>query len=163
MWHTLVSYLPAGKTTGNFHSSCCFTVDALSLTCPSGCYPSWGWLFDWLLIQRKRQNNLKAILEASWGLHNWGSRWSWEFELLSDIYYFLGASISFFCLQLWETVSDHLPCVSNSSGSCMCLLVAQSCLTLCDPMDCSPPGSSPGKNTGVDSHFLPWDLPDPGI
>ena len=33
-------------------------------------------------------------------------------------------------------------------------LVAQSCLTLCDPMDCSPTGSSvrgdsPGKNTGV--------------
>ena len=24
---------------------------------------------------------------------------------------------------------------------CVCL-VAQSCLTLCDPMDCSPPGSS---------------------
>ena len=24
----------------------------------------------------------------------------------------------------------------------MCLLVAQSCLTLCDPMDCSPPGST---------------------
>ena len=24
----------------------------------------------------------------------------------------------------------------------MCVLVAQSCLTLCDPMDCSPPGSS---------------------
>ena len=33
-------------------------------------------------------------------------------------------------------------------------LVAQSCLTLCDPLDCSPPfpsvhGDSPGKNTGV--------------
>ena len=27
--------------------------------------------------------------------------------------------------------------------ACMCMcLVAQSCLTLCDPMDCSPPGSS---------------------
>ena len=24
---------------------------------------------------------------------------------------------------------------------CMCVLVAQSCLTLCDPMDCSSPGS----------------------
>ena len=24
----------------------------------------------------------------------------------------------------------------------MCVLVAQSCLILCDPMDCSPPGSS---------------------
>ena len=35
---------------------------------------------------------------------------------------------------------------------------AQSCLILCDPMDCSPPGSSvhgtPGKNTGTDCHFL---------
>ena len=25
---------------------------------------------------------------------------------------------------------------------CVCVLVAQFCLTLCDPMDCSPPGSS---------------------
>ena len=38
-------------------------------------------------------------------------------------------------------------------------LVAQSCLTLCDPMDCSPQGSfvhgdSPGKNTEVDCHAL---------
>ena len=38
-------------------------------------------------------------------------------------------------------------------------LVAQWCLTLCDPMDCSPPGShvhggSPGKNTGVSCHAL---------
>ena len=41
------------------------------------------------------------------------------------------------------------------------VLAAQSRLTLCDPMDCSPPGSSvlvewnsPGKNTGVGSHSL---------
>ena len=37
--------------------------------------------------------------------------------------------------------------------------VAQSCLILCDPMDCSLPGSSiqgifPGKNTTVGCHFL---------
>ena len=35
----------------------------------------------------------------------------------------------------------------------------QSCPTLCDPIDASPPGSpvpwdSPGKNTGVGCHFL---------
>ena len=40
----------------------------------------------------------------------------------------------------------------------MCL-VAQSCLTLCNPMDCSPPGTSvcaifPGKNTEVGCHAL---------
>ena len=39
------------------------------------------------------------------------------------------------------------------------VLVAQSCLTLCDRRDCSPPGSSvheifPGKDTGVGCHFL---------
>ena len=38
-------------------------------------------------------------------------------------------------------------------------LVAQSFWTLCDPMDCSPPGSSvhgdsPGRNTGVGGHTL---------
>ena len=38
-------------------------------------------------------------------------------------------------------------------------LVAQSCLTLCNPRDCSPPGSSvhgdsPGKNIGVGCHAL---------
>ena len=39
------------------------------------------------------------------------------------------------------------------------VLFAQSCPTLCDPMDYSPPGSSvheifPGKDTGVGRHFL---------
>ena len=33
-------------------------------------------------------------------------------------------------------------------------LVTQLCPTLCDPVDCSPPWDSPGKNTGVGSHFL---------
>ena len=47
---------------------------------------------------------------------------------------------------------------------------SQSCLTLCNPMDCSPPGfsvhgDSPGKNTGVGCHAcpLPGDLPNPRI
>ena len=35
------------------------------------------------------------------------------------------------CLCVWVCV-----CV------CVCVLIAQSCLTLCDPMDCSPQGSS---------------------
>ena len=51
----------------------------------------------------------------------------------------------------------------------MCL-VAQSCATLCDPMNCSPPGSSvhvdsPGKFlAGVGCHaLLQRNLPNPGI
>ena len=42
---------------------------------------------------------------------------------------------------------------------CVCELVTQSCLTLCDPMDCNLPRllcqwDSTGKKTGVDSHSL---------
>ena len=34
-------------------------------------------------------------------------------------------------------------------------VLLQSCPILCDPMDCNPrTRNSPGKNTGVDSHFL---------
>ena len=41
---------------------------------------------------------------------------------------------------------------------CVCFVI-QSCPTLCDPMDYSPPGTSvhgdsPGKNTGVGCHAL---------
>ena len=48
-------------------------------------------------------------------------------------------------------------------------LVTHSCPTLCDPMDCSPPGSpvhgdSPGKNPGVGLPCpSPGDLSNPGI
>ena len=60
----------------------------------------------------------------------------------------------------------------KSSLMCVCVCVymhTQSCLTLCNPMDCSPPGSSvhgilqarilEAKNTFP----APGDLPDPGI
>jgi len=50
----------------------------------------------------------------------------------------------------------------------MCVLVTQSCLTLCDPMDCSPLGSSVHGILQV--RILEWvarsssgDLVDPGI
>ena len=48
---------------------------------------------------------------------------------------------------------------------CVCL-VAQSCPTLCDPKDCSLPGSSvhrdsSGKNTGVGCHALLQGIAQP--
>ena len=52
---------------------------------------------------------------------------------------------------------EPVHCSNRVSCSVLCL-VAQSCPTLCNPMDCSPSGSSvhgdsPGKNTGVGCHF----------
>ena len=58
--------------------------------------------------------------------------------------------------------------IFNMPSPVLCLII-QSCLTLCDPMDCSPPGSSvhedsPGKNPGSGLPCpLPGALPNPGI
>ena len=54
----------------------------------------------------------------------------------------------------------------------MCVYVNRSCLTLCDPVDCSSPGSSVHgilharilEWVGISlATHLPGDLPDPGI
>ena len=50
----------------------------------------------------------------------------------------------------------------------LCVLVAQSCPTLCNPMDCSSPGSSvhgilQAKNWSGLPFPSPEDLPHPGI
>ena len=55
--------------------------------------------------------------------------------------------------------SDLFTCFLHTRKLLRASLIAQSCLTLCNPMDCSPPGFSvqgifPGKNTGLGCHFL---------
>ena len=63
--------------------------------------------------------------------------------------------------EFYETLTAAGDWASMCVCVCVCTLVAQSCPTLCHPMDCSPQGSSvhgdsPGKNTGVGGHaFLP--------
>ena len=66
----------------------------------------------------------------------------------------------------WRSVTA----AAKGSVTAECLvLVARSCPTLCNPMDCSPPGSSVhGISQArilewVAISFSPWDLPDPGL
>ena len=63
--------------------------------------------------------------------------------------------------ETWQTtvhgVTKSRTCLSDFQIHCV--LATQLCLTLCDTMDCSSPGSSvhedsPGKNTGVGCHAL---------
>ena len=56
--------------------------------------------------------------------------------------------------RLGTSVTDVMPC-----NACVCAKSLQSCLTLCDSVHYSPPGSSVygdslGKNTGVSCHAL---------
>ena len=57
-------------------------------------------------------------------------------------------------LLLLPSVFPRIRVFSNAAAA----KSRQSCLTLCNPIDGSPPGShpwdSPGKNTGVGCHFL---------
>ena len=72
-------------------------------------------------------------------------------------------------MVLEKTCEGPLKCEEIKAINPVLCLGAQLCPTLCDPMDCSPLGSSvhgdsPGKHTGVDYHALPsGDLSNPGI
>ena len=86
-----------------------------------------------------------------------------SFNLCSDTCnYTSGAKHKIPRAQPFHPVTPH-----PKWGAALCL-VAQPCLTLCNPMDCSLPGSSvhedsPGKNTGVSCHALLQGSSHPGI
>ena len=87
------------------------------------------------------------------GGHKAGKRVQW----VSWGFYWLGKS------------SPRLCCFSEDlKGVKVKVLVAQSCPTICEPMDCSPPGSSvhgiSRKECWSELPFPPpGDLPDPGM
>ena len=63
----------------------------------------------------------------------------------------------------WTSPFCSLHCCFLMSDEEAQYVHAQLCLTLCNPMDCSPSGTSvrgifPGKNTGVGCHFLPQGI-----
>ena len=65
-------------------------------------------------------------------------------------------------------IRDEDDFASDSRMTFMCAKLLQSCPTLCDPMDCSLPGSSVHEDSpGRIQSGLPYpplgDLPDPGI
>ena len=60
---------------------------------------------------------------------------------------------------LFSFFPTALSLLGTKCTGCVLCLVTQSCLTLCDPMDCSLPGSSvhrdsPGKNTEMGCYAL---------
>ena len=82
-----------------------------------------------------------------------------------NVYYFYQVPyrrplLTVISLHSWNSAKDRLCAV-------LCLVI-QVCLTLCDPMDCSPPGSSVhGDSPGKDWSGLPCppsgDLLNPGV
>ena len=98
----------------------------------------WGFERDWITI---------VYYRGWYGNPNSGkSSNTWKWNLCQTLYL---QRLEGFTVQIFTSWVNYL----------VLCLVAQSCLTLCDAMDCSPPGSSvhgdsPGKNTGVGGHAL---------
>ena len=73
---------------------------------------------------------------------------------------FVTILLLFYVLVFWPRGTWDLSFPTRDQTCTPCIgRCAQSCLNLCDPMDCSQPGSSvhgdsPGKNTGVGFHAL---------
>ena len=86
-----------------------------------------------------------AVTEAGiWRLFTYHIR----FSLIPNQKYFWNLCIPIWNLYVYkhtlkkEQNEFFLPLFWNIINMCVLCLVTQSCLTLCDPVDCSPPGSS---------------------
>ena len=67
-----------------------------------------------------------SSISVTWKLLRNANSWTTESETL-----------------MWAPAICVLPSpLGNSGAQCVCVLVTQSCLTLCNPMDCNGPGSS---------------------
>ena len=92
---------------------------------------------------------------------------SWPYHLPRALCSGLGVNIGTWWGEHKHSVCDTWSLVSSASISAV-HVHAQLCPTLCDPMDCSPPGSS--VHGIFQARILEWvpiaysgDLPDPGI
>ena len=113
------------------------------------------------------------FLSSRTWLCSWWTAWhvfslSLEKERCKTTFYVYGTSrdlISNYLLlpspESERITADQLRTDSRGAFNllCVCVPSLQSCPTLCEPMDCSPPGSSvhrilQGKNIGVGCHFL---------
>ena len=86
--------------------------------------------------------------------------------LLQGIFLTQESNLCLLCLLHWQASSSPL----TPPGKLLCTLLsaAKLCLTLCDSLDCSPPGSSVhGISQARILERLPFptpqDLPNPGI
>ena len=108
-------------------------------------------VLEWVAISFSRGSS--QTMDRTWVSRSagrrftiWATREAWWSQLKTFLYYMHIYMCVCVCVCVY-TYIWYMQCKSLS------------CVWQCDPMDCSPPGSSfhgisPGKNTGVDYHSL---------
>ena len=107
------------------------------------------WLYQWLEVKTRRK-----IRKDAQPLRGPGRTW-WNLAVWRYLYPGLWVKTFSKLLGNCRNVFVSLVCFYGS-GHRVIVLVAKLRPTLCDPMDCNPPGSSVHGPS-------PEDLPDPGI
>ena len=86
--------------------------------------------------------------------------------IFSKLIHVTNAESLFFKSKSYSTIlhflfQNHLQsCSIQNTMVCVCMSVAQSCPTFCNPMDCSPPDSS--VHRFLQARILEWTYPSPG-
>ena len=138
-----------------------------------GCH----FILQGIFLTQTSNPHLLCLLHCRGILYCWAIRErvyiSWVFKNKLCIYHWIYAvlflllptPISEYSYVFWITegllflFSHCTSLLGTKCMGCVLCLVTQSCLTLCDPMDCSLPGTSvhgdfPGRNTEMGCHAL---------
>ena len=117
------------------------------------------WMNEWI---RVTQSCLMLCHPMDYSLPGFSVHGIFQARILESV------AISFSRESFWPRDRTRVPCTAGRLFTIRTTRetkekLAQSCPTLCNPIDCSP-WSSPGQNTGVGSFIAsPVDLPKPGI
>ena len=111
----------------------------------------WGWVLGvlgettWMASWEESETHPRLPQEAAWGWEGWGpltpSQGRHSTYSLEGKFSFLSSLLTYFWPQsVW--IFSHTKQFSDFPDTNCMYLVTQSCPTLCNPMGCSPPGSS---------------------
>ena len=131
------AFLAGPRDSGKQNSRSWLLVSKpLPVTCPRVSGPSWDisdrWMWLIIIFPHHKPLPMALMLEEQ---RCWKREWRWTGRVQAE------AQMAGWHLLTWDVLNmsqlhRHKLCVIYN------VLVAWSCLTLWDPMDCSPPGSS---------------------
>ena len=120
-------WTPGKPINTNFTMCCVLTSSIVKITCKSSCYIL-RWITNCPLCMYSTRNSAQYYV-AAWMRGEFGGEWM-------RVYIWLNP----FALHL--ELSQHGSLATPRYKICVCAKSLQSCPTLCNPMECSLPGSS---------------------
>ena len=121
-------WTPGKQINTNFMMCCVLTSSIVKITCKSSCYIL-RWITNHTLCVCIAQGTLLNVMWQAWMGGEFGGEWMHVYVWLNP-----------FAVHL--KLSQHCSLAIPQHKICMCAKSLQSCPALCNPVECSLPGSS---------------------